>query len=292
MQPSSTHCVRAPTSPTMERPSTPHNAVAHHHQAKKAPILGLPAEITLTWMGMLDPDDLFTLFRVGNRAIYETARDQILTTSSKALQSALYWACLDGDVEFVEETLARRARIAHELPFRPASEDHTVPAHRISSTALNIAIYRQHIDVVRILLDEDPVCFRKVDEVTVPGRPSTPIQWALWSEEGVQVDEEKRLRIVELLIDRGVSDYIFYWGSDPDAIIAALLNDHIPVAVVKRLMGPDNNRYWYSDHNGNEYYEEYIRALKQPTSEAFTPNQLQKLRVLQRWFLILQASLA
>ncbi|KAI1773056.1 ankyrin repeat-containing domain protein [Hypoxylon cercidicola] len=248
---------------------------------QKSLLKRFPDELTLAWVGMVsNSDDLFTLFRVGNWKLTGIAEEILLKTNSRALHSALYWACMKGDINFLEQTVKYGAEVDRTFPYQGMLTSSRIPAYRVAGCALNIAIHHQQVGIVRILLEKYNANCSAVDGGRDHNKPYTSLQWALYLKTP-NIDEEKRLRIVNLLLDHDASP--LHWGDGPDVdpFMNALLNDHIPVSVVKR-MAPMCIQVYHSN-SGFEtfYYNDYIRRQSTMTSEEFTPNELQKLDFLQ-----------
>lgn len=251
------------------------------HQGQKITLLDFPDELTLLWVGMVSsPDDLFALSRVGKWKFHHIATMQLLKTSSRARNSALYWASMKGDVDLLHLAVSLGARIDHQFTIARANTPMT-PAYRVAGTALNIAIYHQQVHMVQILLQDYAANCSALDMQVMYNEPCTPLQWALYFERSAKVDEQKQCDIINILIDHdAIAVGILPWryGVKVDPFTNALMNDCIPASILKRLISLCN-KVSPDQGLGLFYYSQYL-AEQIYRWAGFTPVGLQKLELL------------
>lgn len=284
----------------METSSIDQDTTPKPSRVTKRQLLDFPQELTLSWIEMIDdPDALFNLSRVGNWNLFHLAKKQLLKTNSVALHSALYWASMKGDLDLLRFALDLGADVNYTFQISGSTNDYLcstveglkrqqalqAPAYRVASSALSIAIRHQQIDIIKILLNEGALC-NVVDLDKVCNRPHTPLQWALYQDRSIDADEEKRCQIVTLLLDHGVDSIARVYesdGPDIDPFMNALLNEHIPLSMVERMMRLCHCIDSTCHHPGldaYQYYFKYQRLHSEMPSHAFLPIDLQKLKLL------------
>ncbi|RYP65105.1 hypothetical protein DL769_006427 [Monosporascus sp. CRB-8-3] len=272
----------------------------------KTMLESLPEEMILSCVELVsDSNDLFALARTGSKTLHRIAIHQLLKTNRRTLYSALYWACMNGDVELLRTTMRLRAHVDYGFPAslnHPRCRSSRYPYAR---TPLAVAVSHGNLDVVEALLREyraDSNAFPISMGGTGMSR-TTPLLWALQA----HLKMETGVRLVELLLHYNASpDPLKNFppmGEGEVPIMFALKVERVPAEIFKRMVAASSDMAW-SGHNIHirghyAYYEHYIRAHEKqdrwPTisispadldayfeeRELFTPNEFEKLKILR-----------
>ncbi|RYP74274.1 hypothetical protein DL771_003095 [Monosporascus sp. 5C6A] len=266
----------------------------------------LPEEMILSCVELLsDSNDLFALARTGSKTLHRIAIHQLLKTNSRTLYSALYWACMNGDLELLGTTMKLRADVDYGFPASlndPRCRSSRYPCAR---TPLAVSVSHGNLDVAEALLRE-----YRADSNAFPAsmgstnmRPTTSLQWAFQA----GMNMETRLRLLELLLDYNASPDPLRNPPPVDEgdvpIILALKDDRVPAEIVRRMVAASSDLAWNGssinivDHYA--YYQHYIRThgtrdgWPSPSispadldadleeGESFTANEFEKLKILR-----------
>ncbi|KAL7620311.1 hypothetical protein AAE478_009305 [Parahypoxylon ruwenzoriense] len=271
------------------------------HQGTQYTITDLPEELVINVIDKLVSHiDILRLAQAGSWKIHRIAMYELLRTNASTLNSAIYWACQNGDISLLRTAIKLGAEINGEFcafGWEPRCRSHRAPW---ALTPLTAAIAHQQIAVVEILLKE-----YGADSNTASGEwdanperpflcryPMTPMQWALDS--GTRIKNEERAYLTELLLDYGASpDPYTPWKPDCldlspiKPIMEALVNDYIPPSTLRRLVSkstklvwpdPDSRRgYWYYQC----YLAEHCNLSRRDKQEILTPTKMEKLTIMR-----------
>ncbi|KAI1481780.1 ankyrin [Daldinia eschscholtzii] len=239
----------------------------------RAWFVDLPEELITYIISFLPtPCDKFALSRTGSRNLYRIATYELLKTDYRTRESALSWACCNGDTTLLHTIfqLGADANLVFRTPIRcPRCDDH------IPRSPLSLAISHQQIDIVKILLNK-----YHADATCPDSGGSALFECAL----GSTIEQENKIHLMDLLLLHGVEhDDDRYYGESLGCspILKVFQDDRIPSRILKELISPRPDRcYPYVSFHSSEYTDG-LQQLYSPEIESFTSTQVEKLMVLR-----------
>ncbi|KAI2778196.1 ankyrin [Daldinia loculata] len=247
------------------------NAIPTFSTNPGAWLLNIPEELAIYLLQFTDDHDKFALSRAGSNKLYRIATYELLRTSSRTRNSALSWACCNGDKTLLRTVVKLGADVNHVFTDPNPCGTRQSPSPQ---TPLNLAIGHQQVNIVELLLEEYHADANVSDSYMGP----SPLEWALAPIISIQ---QNMLYFTELLLDHGAQYYLNPYPAfiDRSAEVRIFYNDHIPSKVLERVIASwtraDIRRYYMAQ------YLTCLRYLEQPEIESFTSIQLEKLRILR-----------
>ncbi|KAI2613394.1 ankyrin repeat-containing domain protein [Hypoxylon sp. NC1633] len=269
----------------MDKPSTQSSL-----PDKRAMLVNMSEELIEQVIELVpDSNDLFNLSRVGNEKLHRIATHELLKTNSRTRQSALYWACVNGDSNLFRKLLKLGADINHQYPENGPYPSSRSRDHRFALTPLTVAIAHQQIKIVELILQDDQLlidCPASEVDHNSPPRPlrypfhRTGLQWALATE----MDQKKKVYFINLLLNRGASPDLNSWthGHHELPLYRAACDKDLPTSIMKRMVSAIGQLRRETPSIQRKpsalYYLAYIDALQ---GKKFTPDEMERLKILR-----------